>query len=90
MWRKLSKKDLVALDNVYYDVISEEKEKKVLLITEKNVFLEKSLSNLENIYNSPLNDILKSEKYLKTIEYFKNNKCYLDVCKHCSFKNRFK
>ena len=49
-----------------------------------------NLSNLGNIYNSSLNEILKSEKYLKTIEYFKNNKCYLDVCKHCSFKNRFK
>ncbi|MCI7443558.1 MAG: BatA domain-containing protein [Clostridium sp.] len=53
---ELSKNDLVALDNVYYDVISEEKEKKVLLITEKNVFLEKSLSNLENISLYKTND----------------------------------
>lgn len=53
---ELSKKDLIALDNVYYDVISEEKEKKVLLITEKNVFLEKSLNSLENISLYKTND----------------------------------
>ena len=53
---ELSKKDLIALDNVYYDVISEEKEKNVLLITEKNVFLEKSLNSLENISLYKTND----------------------------------
>ncbi len=62
---ELSKKDLVALDNVYYDVISEEKEKKVLLITEKNVFLEKSLSNLENIslYKTNNSENIPDEDY---------------------------
>lgn len=49
-----------------------------------------NLSNLGNIYSCSLNEILKSEKYLKTIENFKNNKCYLEICKHCSYKNRFK
>lgn len=53
---ELSKNDLISSDNVYYDVISSEKEKKVLLITEKNVFLEKSLSNIENISLYKTND----------------------------------
>ena len=35
---ELSKKDLIIDDNVYYDVIENEKSKKVLLVTEKNVF----------------------------------------------------
>ncbi|EKQ51407.1 MULTISPECIES: BatA and WFA domain-containing protein [unclassified Clostridium] len=46
---ELSKKDLIAGDNTYYDVVSSNKGKKVLLVTDKNVFLEKSLSNIENV-----------------------------------------
>lgn len=62
---ELSKNDLVSGDNTYYDVIGSNKEKKVLLITEKNVFLEKSFSNLENISLYKTNDVnnIPNEEY---------------------------
>ena len=46
-------------------------------------------SNLGNIYNTPLKDIINSDKYKITINSFKNNKSYLDICKHCQYKNKF-
>ena len=30
-----------------------------------------------------------SDKYLNTIKGFNSNKVYLDICKHCSYKDRF-
>ncbi len=62
---ELSKKDLIIDDNVYYDVIENEKSKKVLLVTEKNVFLEKALNTIENIELYKTNDIsnITDEKY---------------------------
>ena len=45
-------------------------------------------SHLGNIFNTSFKDILNSETYLKTIESFKKNKCYLELCKHCSYKRR--
>lgn len=54
---ELSKKDLIAGDNIYYDVISNNKTQKVLLVTEKNVFLEKSFNNIENIDLYKTNDV---------------------------------
>ena len=47
------------------------------------------LSNLGNIFTSSLEDILNSSKYQNAIKYFNDNKAYLDICKHCSYKNRF-
>ena len=36
-----------------------------------------------------MEDILNSSKYINTINNFNNNKAYLDICKHCSYKERF-
>lgn len=47
------------------------------------------LSNLGNIYKDDLEDILSSSKYQNIINNFNNNKAYLDICKHCSYKERF-
>lgn len=47
-------------------------------------------SSLGNIFLSPFKDIINSQKYLTIINFFKENKCYLDICKSCSYKNRFK
>ncbi len=62
---ELSKRDLIIDDNVYYDVIENAKIKKVLLVTEKNVFLEKALNTIENIELYKTNDIsnITDEKY---------------------------
>lgn len=46
---ELSRKDLISEDNIYYDVIKKSQIKKVLLVTDKNVFLEKGLNGIENI-----------------------------------------
>ena len=54
---ELSKKDLISGDNTYYDVVSNNKGKKVLLVTEKNVFLEKSFNNIENVDLYKTNDV---------------------------------
>ena len=54
---ELSKKDLISGDNTYYDVVSNNKGKRVLLVTEKNVFLEKSFNNIENVDLYKTNDV---------------------------------
>jgi len=54
---ELSNKDLIAGDNIYYDVTRNNKGKKVLLVTEKNVFLEKSFNNIENVELYKTNDV---------------------------------
>jgi hypothetical protein len=54
---ELSNKDLIIGDNIYYDVTRNNKGKKVLLVTEKNVFLEKSFNNIENVELYKTNDI---------------------------------
>jgi len=46
-------------------------------------------SNLGNIFKDSMEDILNSSKYINTINNFNNNKAYLDICKHCSYKERF-
>lgn len=46
----------------------------------------KGIINLGNIYTDNLDDILKSEKVIKMINGFKNNKRYEELCKHCGFK----
>ena len=45
---ELSKKDCVEKDNVYYDPIKKNEVKKIMLVTDQNIFLEKALNNLEN------------------------------------------
>lgn len=47
-------------------------------------------SNLGNIFKSSIKDILSSEKYKNIISFFQSNKCYLELCKKCTFKDRFK
>lgn len=47
-------------------------------------------SNLGNIFDDSLDNILNTEKYKRVVEEFRNNRCYLEICKHCSYKERFK
>lgn len=49
----------------------------------------KGISNLGNIFKDPLEIILFSPKYQKTIRNFQNNKSFLEICKHCTYKERF-
>jgi len=45
---------------------------------------------LGNIFEEEFEDIISNDKVNKIIDAFKNNKCAEDLCKRCSFKNRFK
>lgn len=45
-------------------------------------------SNLGNIFNSNLDDILNSETFKNTILGFNQNKMYLDICKRCKYHSR--
>ena len=47
------------------------------------------VSNLGNIYLSTMEDILDSDKYQNILKGFNDHKVYLDICKHCSYKERF-
>ena len=47
-------------------------------------------SNLGNIFETNLENILNSDKYKNIITSFQNNKCLLEICKKCSYKDRFK
>lgn len=46
-------------------------------------------SNLGNIFTDSMEDILSSNKFKNTINGFNDNKVYLSICKHCSYKERF-
>ena len=46
-------------------------------------------SNLGNIFTDSMEDIISSDKFKNTIKEFNDNKVYLDICKHCSYKERF-
>lgn len=63
---ELSRKDILMEDNTYYHVINENKVKKVLLVTDENVFLEKAFGIIENteVYktNDP-NNITENDEY---------------------------
>lgn len=54
---ELSTKDDLDQDNVYYYVQDQEKARKVLLVTESNVFLEKALMSLKNSEVYKTNDL---------------------------------
>ena len=47
------------------------------------------ISNLGNIFYDNIDDILKSEKVGKILKGFNERKVYLDICKHCSYKEKF-
>lgn len=47
------------------------------------------ISNLGNIFETTLEDILSSEKYQNIIKGFNDRKVHLEICKHCSYKDRF-
>lgn len=47
------------------------------------------VSNLGNIYLSTMEDILGSDKYQNILKGFNDHKVYLDICKHCLYKERF-
>ena len=47
------------------------------------------VSNLGNIYLNTMEDILSSDKYQNILKGFNDHKVYLDICKHCSYKERF-
>lgn len=54
---ELSRKDILIEDNTYYHVVSENKVKKILLVTQENVFLEKAFSIIENTEVYKTNDV---------------------------------
>ncbi|MGL5380048.1 vWA domain-containing protein [Clostridium sp.] len=63
---ELSKKDIILEDNTYYHVIGDTKTKKVLLVTEENVFLEKAFGSMKNIELFKTNDVsnlTEADKY---------------------------
>ncbi len=49
----------------------------------------KGIVNLGNIFTTKLSDILTSKKFNNIYNYFQNNKCSEELCKHCTYKNRF-
>ena len=47
------------------------------------------ISNLGNIFTTTLEDIILSKKYKNIIKGFNDRKVHLEICKHCSYKDRF-
>lgn len=50
----------------------------------------KGIINLGNIFNEDLNNILNNDRVKNIIQGFNDNKACEELCKHCSFKNKFK
>lgn len=46
--------------------------------------------NLGNIFDTPLHEILASDKYQNMRNSFMNNRCSEELCLHCTYKNNFK
>lgn len=46
-------------------------------------------SNLGNIFNDDMEAIINSKKVKNIIKGFNDRKVYLDICRHCSYKERF-
>lgn len=59
---ELNEKDDLISDNTAYECIREKKEKSVLLVTEKNVFLEKALAGLPDTVVYKTNDVSHLEE----------------------------
>lgn len=47
------------------------------------------ISNLGNIYKESFEQIITSDKYQNIIKGFNDRRVHLDICKHCSYKDRF-
>lgn len=47
------------------------------------------ISNLGNIFNTTIEEIISSDKYQNIINGFNDRKVHLEICKHCSYKDRF-
>lgn len=47
-------------------------------------------SRLGNVFETPLDEILGSERYNDVLMSYNKNKLYLDICKHCTYHNRKK
>lgn len=63
---ELSRKDIILEDNLYYHVIGDTKMKRVLLVTEENVFLERafgSTPNTEVFKTNDVSNLTESDKY---------------------------
>ena len=45
--------------------------------------------NLGNIFDNSLKDILESKRFKDINNSFHNNQCSEELCKHCTYKNRF-
>ena len=63
---ELSKKDLLLDDNIYYYSLGNKKINKILLVTEENLFIEKSLQSIENseVYKTnSLDNVLEENNY---------------------------
>ena len=63
---ELSRKDILMEDNTYYHVVNENKVKKILLVTDENVFLEKAFGIIENteVYKTnDVNNITENDEY---------------------------
>ncbi|MGM9971581.1 MAG: radical SAM/SPASM domain-containing protein [Anaeroplasmataceae bacterium] len=45
-------------------------------------------SNLGNIFDNNLSDVLENDYYKSIIKGFNENKLVLDICKHCNYHNR--
>lgn len=54
---ELSRKDILMEDNTYYHVVNENKVKKILLVTDENIFLEKAFGVIENTEVYKTNDV---------------------------------
>ena len=46
--------------------------------------------SLGNIFNDSFDNIINSNKFKNIVKSFQNNKAYEELCKHCSFKEKFK
>lgn len=47
------------------------------------------VSNLGNVFKDGMDNIINSDKVKKIIRGFNDRKVFLDICKHCSYKERF-
>lgn len=50
----------------------------------------KGIVNLGNIFFNDLKEILENKRTQEIIKNFSENKCFEELCKHCSFKEKFK
>ena len=44
---------------------------------------------LGNIFRQPMSDILQSERYLNLVKGFRHHRISEDLCRRCSFRQRF-